>query len=397
VSVNGRAPHSTLARARPGPPVPVPDWSETLNFDFSEDQKLLQKTARDFLAERSPLAACRSALEAGKIDPALWRATAEMGWQGAVVPEEFGGAGFGYLELALIAEEIGRALAPIPFGSSVYLATEAVLLAGSDAQRKNWLPGFASGERIGTLAVVERMGRPTPDSIQTRLAQGKLEGTKLAVPDALAANTAVVVAQGGDGISLALVDLTGPGVRREPVATIDPTRANALIRFDGAPAEALGRAGQGWAIFERLLLRAAVLQSFEQLGGAARALEMTRDYTLGRYAFGRPIASFQALKHRMADVYTAIELARSNAYFGAWALENDAPELGEAACSARVSALDAYELATREMIQMHGGVGYTWEYDCHLFYRRAKWLSASLGGPGEWKDRLVSQIAAGAA
>jgi alkylation response protein AidB-like acyl-CoA dehydrogenase len=368
-----------------------------VNFDFSEDQKLLQKTARDFLTERSPLSACRSALEAQKSDVALWRAAAEMGWQGAVIPEEYGGAGFGYLELALIAEEIGRALAPIPFGSSVYLATEAVLLAGSDAQRKNWLPGFASGESIGTLALVERLGQPTPDSIQTRLSQGRLEGTKLAVPDGMAANRAVVVAQADGGISLALVDLGGPGVRREPVNTIDATRANALVHFDGAPAEPLGRAGQGWALLERLLLRAAVLQAFEQLGGAQHALEITRDYMLGRYAFGRPIASFQALKHRMADVYTAIELARSNAYFGAWALANDAPELGEAACSARVSALDAFELATREMIQMHGGVGYTWEYDCHLFYRRAKWLSASLGGPGEWKDRLVSYIAAGAA
>jgi alkylation response protein AidB-like acyl-CoA dehydrogenase len=367
-----------------------------LNFDFSEDQKLLQKTARDFLAERSPLAACRSALETGRTDPALWRSIAEMGWQGAVIPEEFGGAGFGYLELALIAEEIGRALAPLPFGSSVYLATEAVLLAGSDAQRKSWLPGFASGELIGTLAVAERLGRAAPDSIQTRLARGKLEGTKLAVPDAGAANRAVVVARADAGISLALVDLGGPGVRREPVNTVDPTRANALVRFDGAPAEPLGRPGQGWAIFERLLLRAAVLQAFEQVGGAQRALEITRDYMLGRYAFGRPIASFQALKHRLADVYTAIELARSNAYFGAWALANDAPELGEAACSARVAALDAYELAAREMIQMHGGVGYTWEFDCHLFYRRAKWLSASLGGPGEWKERLVSHIAGAA-
>jgi alkylation response protein AidB-like acyl-CoA dehydrogenase len=368
-----------------------------LNFDFSEDQRLLQKTARDFLAERSPLAACRRALDAQAFDAELWRATAEMGWQGAVIPEEHGGAGFGYLELALIAEEIGRALAPIPFGSSVYLASEALLLAGSDAQQKNWLPGFASGERIGALALVERLGRPTPESIQTRLSRGRLEGTKLAVADGVAASCAVVVARGDEGLGLALVELDGPGVSREPARTIDGTRANALIRFDAAPAEPLGRPGQGWALVERLLHRAAVLQAFEQIGGAQRALEMTRDYTLGRYAFGRPVASFQALKHRMADVYTAIELARSNAYFGAWALANDAPELGEAACSARVSALDAYELAAREMIQMHGGVGYTWEFDCHLFYRRAKWLAASLGGGADWKDRLVTHLTAGTA
>jgi acyl-CoA dehydrogenase len=368
-----------------------------MNFDFSEDQRLLQKTARDFLTERSPLAACRRALEAESVDPGLWRATAEMGWQGAVIPEEHGGAGFGSLELALIAEEIGRALAPLPFGSSVYLATEAVLLAGSDAQKKGWLPGFASGERIGTLALVERLGRPTPASIHTRLHRGKLEGTKLSVPDGMAATCAVVVAETDEGIGLALVDLRASGVRREPVRSIDATRANAIVRFDAAAAEPLGRPGQGWILVERLLRRAAVLQAFEQIGGAQRALEITRDYTLGRYAFGRPVASFQALKHRMADVYTAVELARSNAYFGAWALAGDTPELGEAACSARISALDAYELATREMIQMHGGVGYTWEFDCHLFYRRAKWLAASLGGGADWKDRLVSHLSAGSA
>jgi alkylation response protein AidB-like acyl-CoA dehydrogenase len=368
-----------------------------MNFDFSEDQRLLQKTARDFLSERSPLSVCRRALEAEAADLALWRATAEMGWQGAVIPEEHGGAGFGYLELALIAEEIGRALAPLPFGSSVYLASEALLLFASDAQRKTWLPRFASGEAIGTLAVVERPGRPSPDSIQTRLARGRLEGTKLAVPDGVAATCAVVLARADEGLALALVDLDGPGVSRAPVRTIDPTRSGALLRFDGASAEPLGRPGAGWAQLERLLLRAAALQSFEQIGGAQRALEITRDYTLGRYAFGRPVASFQALKHRMADVYTSIELARSNAYFAAWALATDAPELGEAAPSARISAIDAYELATREMIQMHGGVGYTWEFDCHLFYRRAKWLAASLGGGSEWKERLVAQLTAGAA
>jgi alkylation response protein AidB-like acyl-CoA dehydrogenase len=375
-----------------------------MNFDFSEEQRLLQRTARDFLAERSPLSACRRAVESSAHDPELWRAAAEMGWQGAVIPEEHGGAGFGYLELALIAEEIGRALAPIPFGSSVFLASEAVLQFGTDVQKKSWLPGFASGESIGTLALVERPGRPTPDSIQTRLhgqraegsraLHGTLEGTKLAVPDGMAANRAVVLARADDGLALALVDLDGPGVQREPVRTLDPSRANALVRFDFAPAERLGPARRGWELAQRLLLRAAALSAFEQVGGAQRALEITRDYTMGRYAFGRPVASFQALKHRMADVYTAIELARSNAYFAAWALAQDAPELGEAACSARVSAIDAYELATREMIQMHGGVGYTWEFDCHLFYRRAKWLAAFLGGAADWKDRLVTHLTA---
>jgi alkylation response protein AidB-like acyl-CoA dehydrogenase len=370
-----------------------------LNFDFSEDQKLLQKTARDFLMEHSPLDRCRRVLETPEepLDAGLWSGTAEMGWQGAVIPEQYGGAGFGYLELVLIAEEIGRALAPIPFGASVYLVTEAVLQAASESQRERWLPQLAAGERIGAFALAERLGRVTPDSIATKLEGDRLTGTKLAVPDAAGANCAVVLARDSQGLSLAWVDLDADGVFREPVKSIDPSRACVTLHLQGAPAERIGASGEGWALTERLLHRAAVLQAFEQVGGAQRVLEITREFTLGRYAFGRPIASFQALKHRMADVYAAIELARSNAFFGAWALQEDAPELGEAACSARISATDAYELATQEMIQMHGGVGYTWEYDCHLFYRRAKLLAASLGSPTEWKDRLVSHLTDGVA
>ena len=368
-----------------------------MNFDFSDEQKLLQKTARDFLQEHSPLAVCRRVLESDDelFAEDLWSGAAEMGWQGAAIPEEFGGAGFGYLELVLIAEEMGRALAPIPFGSSVYLATEAILAAGGDEQKKRCLPELASGRWIGALALAERPGRPDPARIETRLEGGRLTGAKRAVPDAAAANRAVVLAAAPEGPALALVDLDGEGVSREVLASLDPSRPGATLRFDAAPAEPLGPAGGGWEILERVLRRAAVLQAFEQLGGAARALEITRDFTLGRYAFGRPIASFQALKHRLADVYVAVELARSNCFYGAWALEQEAPELGEAACSARVSATDAFELATTEMIQMHGGVGYTWEYDCHLFYRRAKWLAASLGGAADWRDRLVGELTAG--
>jgi alkylation response protein AidB-like acyl-CoA dehydrogenase len=366
-----------------------------MNFDFSEDQKMLQKAARDFLEDQAPLQLNRDVLEGdADLDADLWKNAAEMGWQGAAVPEEFGGAGFGHQELVLIAQEVGRALAPIPFSSSVYLATEALLHYGSDEQKKSHLPGLADGSRIGTLALAEGPGQPAPGSLTTQLEGGRLSGTKVAVPDGNAADLAVVVARSGDGLSLALVDLNGPGVEKQRADSIDPTRANAELRFSDAPAELLGAAGQGWDLCEQLFDRAAVLLAFEQLGGAERAFDITREYTMGRYAFGRPIASFQALKHRMADQYVAIELAKSNCFYGAWALADEPDELSVAACNARVSATQAFALTTREMIQMHGGVGYTWEYDCHLFYRRATQTGAVLGSESYWREKLIRRLIA---
>ena len=366
-----------------------------MNFDFSEDQKLLQKTARDFLAEHSPLSVNRDVLESGKEwSPELWKGTAQMGWQGAAIPEEFGGAGFGYLELALIATEIGRSLAPIPFGPSVYLATEAILLAGTDTQKKKWLTALASGQAVGTLALAEGLGFPSPASLKTSFAGGKLSGKKIGVPAGSVATFAVVAAKSGAGVTLALVDLSASGVTRKPTESIDPTQSCAELSFKDAPAERLGDEGRGFELLEKVLDRAAVLLAFEQLGGAERAFEMTRDFTLGRYAFGRPIASFQALKHRMADEYVALELAKSNCYWGAWALSTGDAELALAAPAARVSASQAFDLTSVEMVQMHGGVGFTWEYDCHLFYRRAKHQSLVLGTAAHWREKLVQRLAA---
>jgi acyl-CoA dehydrogenase len=366
-----------------------------MNFDFSEEQKLLQKTTRDYLDAHAPLSVCRQVLESDATHSAeLWKGAGEMGWLGAAVPEAYGGAGFGHLELALIAEELGRALAPIPFSSSVYLATEALLLAGSEAQKERELPRLAAGERIGTFALAERPGRISSSGIQTRFEKGRVSGTKLPVPDGDLAGLALVLATSGEGLSLVLVDLDGEGVERTALRSIDPSRAQAKLHFDGAPGELLGKAGAGFELTRRVLDRAAVLMAFEQLGGAQRAFEITRDFTLGRYAFGRPVASFQAVKHRLADLYVALELARSNAYYGAWALSHDSPELPVAACGARISACDAFELAGKEIIQLHGGVGFTWEYDCHLFYRRAKLLGLALGSASEWRDKLIGRIEA---
>jgi acyl-CoA dehydrogenase len=366
-----------------------------MNLDFSDEQKLLRETARHFLKESAPLALCRRVLEddATPFAAELWSDLAKMGWLGTTIPERYGGAGYGYLELALLCEELGRSLAPVPFGSSVTLATELLLMAGSEEQRARRLPKLSSGEQVGTVAVAELPGLLRPETLRTRLKGGRLTGAKRAVPDGTSAHFCVVLAAADAGPTLALVDLEAAGVRREPVASLDPSRPLSRLHFDDAPAETLGGEGAGWALYERLRERAAVLQAFEQIGGAERALELTRDFTLERHAFGRPVGSYQALKHRMADVYVAIELARSHAYYGAWALSTDAPELSEAASSARIAAGRAFELASAEMIQMHGGVGYTWEYDCQLFYRRAKALATSLGSDREWTDRLVESLA----
>jgi len=366
-----------------------------MNFDFSEDQKLLQKTTRDFLAEHAPLSVCREILESDQpYSQALFKASAEMGYQGTVIPEEYGGAGFGHLELAVVAEEIGRSLAPIPFSSSVYVATEAILLAGSDEQKQKYLPKLAAGEAIGTFAFVEKPGQNGLEAIEATFSAGVVSGTKLPVPDGDVANFAIVAVQADAALSLAIVDLDADGVTRESLGSFDPSRSMARIEFDGAAGTLLGAAGEGAALAEKVLDRAAVLVAFEQLGGAERAFEITKEFMNGRYAFGRPISSFQALKHRLADLWCEIQLTRSNCYYGAWALSNDAPELGIAACISRIAACKAYDLAGVEMIQLHGGVGYTWEYDCHMFYRRAKLLSVILGSPAAWKDSLITRLRA---
>ncbi len=364
-----------------------------MNLEFSEDQKFVQQTARDYLAEHAGLDVCRAVLESERpYDPDLWKGVAEMGWLGAAVPEAHGGAGLGYLELVLIAQEIGRSLAPIPFSSSVYLATEALLHFGSDAQKNEHLPRLCSGERIGTFAFHEGMDEASAGCPEVKLEGGALHGEKWPVLDGDVAGLGVVLARDGDGTSLVLVDLEGDGVSRTSLESFDPSRSQARIRFDGAPAEVLGEAGKGAAHAERLLDRAAILTAFEQIGGAERALDLTRDFTLGRYAFGRPVASFQALKHRMADMFAAIQIATSNGYFAAWALSEANDELPIAACSARVAASDAFALCGEEMIQMHGGVGFTWEYDCHLFYRRAQLTGLALGSASLWSEKLVQRL-----
>ncbi|GAM98885.1 acyl-CoA dehydrogenase family protein [alpha proteobacterium U9-1i] len=365
-----------------------------MNFDFSDDQKSLKDQARKFLSEKAGAKVTRGVLDnaAVSFDETLWRSVAEMGWLGAAIPEEHGGLGLGRLELCVLAEELGRAAAPIPFSSTVYLFAEALMLAGSDAQKAAHLPKVAAGDTIGCFATSEGPGLATPSSIETTFSGGVLNGVKIPVTDGDCAHYAVVTAKEGAGVSLVLVDLTQAGVTRTTLKTLDPTRGHAKLEFKNAKAERLGAAGQGWELAEAVLDRAAVLIAFEQVGGSQACMEMALDYAKSRYAFSRPIGSFQAIKHKLADMYVAIEVARSNAYYGAWALSTEAAELPFAAAASRVAASDAYYLCSKENIQTHGGMGFTWEVDCHLFFRRAKLLAVQAGAPAVWKEKLVKRL-----
>jgi len=369
-----------------------------MNFDFSDEQKQLRDQARKFLAEKCPPKAVRAVLD-GKApyDRDLWKGLAEMGFLGVAIPEAYGGAGAGHLELCVIAEEMGRALAPVPFSSTVYLAAEAIALAGSEAQKQKWLPKIAAGEAIGALALFEGKGNPSPQAIKLTASSGNLNGVKKPVGDGAVADFAIVAARTASSgrdtdISLFLVDMKAEGVETKALNNVDPTRGQAEITFRNCKAEPLGAAGEGWSLVLQVLDRAAVLLSFEQVGGADRALEMGRDYALDRIAFGRPIGSFQAIKHMLADMYVSATLARSNCYYGAWALSTNASELPEAAAAARISATQAFQHCAKNNIQVHGGMGFTWEFDCHLYYRRANATALSLGSMSYWEDTLIDRM-----
>ncbi len=371
--------------------------SGIMNFDFSDDQKLLKEQVRKFLADKCPTKVVRRVLDGPETHAEdVWKGLVDLGVPALGIPEEYGGMGLSPLEVCVVAEEIGRAAAPVPFDTSVVLATEALKLAGSDAQRKKWLPELASGKAIGTLAIAEGAQPPKPRNIRTTFGGGRLNGKKLPVTDGEAATFAIVLANsGGSGdraVSLVLVDLTQTGVAKKRIETIDPARKHAELTFNDATAELLGGEGEGWRLLEKLYDAAAVYFAFAQVGGAEAAMWMARDYALQRQAFGRAIGSYQAIKHKLADCYVKLELARSNAYYGAMMLTEDGADLPLAAAAARIAATDAYDFAAKENIQTHGGIGFTWEADTQFHYRRSRLLALSIGGPMAWKDKLVTRL-----
>lgn len=366
-----------------------------MDFEFSDEQREIRDQVRKLLGAQCDLKRVRHVLEGeAPYDRALWTQMAGLGYLGVAIPEQYGGLGLGAATLCVVAEELGRALAPLPVSSSIYLAAEAILQSGDTEAGSDYLPAMAAGERIGTLASAEGIAPLTAfNKIQTHYRAGTLSGCKMPVADGAVADFAVVSAQlEGGGVGLFLVELAGPGVTREALASLDPTRPQARIVFERAPARPLGRGGDGAAILRRVLDRAAVLVAFEQIGGSDAALAMSVDYAKIRHAFGRAIGSFQAIKHKLADMYVRNEVARSNCYYAAWALDADAGELPLAAAAARVAASEAYEFAAKETIQTHGGIGATWEADMHLFYRRSRLLMLMLDSPPGWRNRLVGEL-----
>lgn len=361
-----------------------------MNFDLSEEQKMLADHVGRLLSEKQTSQRLRTLIDAGaEWDEALWKDLADLGFLAVAIPEAQGGMGLGVLDLAVISEALGRVNAAVPVFSSIVLAAELIRLAGDDAQKANWLPRLASGEVVATFAYAGKDGlAPGPQG--ATLSAGRLSGVKSPVADAGVATLAVVLAEQDGEPVLALVDLEGPGVTRIKLQSFDQLRAHYRLEFDGAPAEAMSQAPTE-GVVSAVLDRAAVQAAFEAVGGAQTCLYMARDYALQRKIFGRSLGGFQAIKHKLADILVLIELARSSAFYGAWALDNDAGQVA-AAAAARLNAMRAFEQAARENIQVHGGFGYTFEADCHFYYRRERLLASSLGGRRAWADRLIASL-----
>ncbi len=363
-----------------------------MNFGFSEEQDTIRETLARMLGDNATLAVAHDRHEAGEgFDTATWSALAEGGWLGLAIAEEDGGSAMGAVELAILAEEIGRSLAAVPFAPVLGLAVPAIQTMGKQTHRKLLLPGIVEGRTIIAAALAESGGL-APRTVSAKVAKDRLSGTKTPVFFAADATHALVAATDEGGIArLYLADLSEPGVTIQALDPIDRTRPAAQIRFDSAPVELLP--GSDPAAIQGLLDGAAVLAAFEQIGLAGRALALTTAYAAERRAFGRPIGSFQAVKHRLADMFAKIELARSNAFFGAWALASGDSRLPEAAAVARLTALDCVQFVTEESIQLHGGIGFTWAADPHLFLRRGWQMKAELGSAEVWSERLIGHLA----
>jgi alkylation response protein AidB-like acyl-CoA dehydrogenase len=369
-----------------------------MDFLFTDEQLELRATVRAFLAGKSPEETVRRlmATEAG-YDPGAWKQLSEqLGLTGLAVPEEYEGAGFGYVELGVVFEEMGRALLCAPYLSSVALAVESLLRCTDEAARKDLLPGLATGRTIGTLALLEQPGRWDEAGVRTRASRRAggwvLDGVKRHVPDGHIADLIMVGARTSSGVGLFAVDGAAPGLTRTPVPTLDQTRKQAHLEFTGTPARLIGDEGDGWRVLRRVLDTAAIMLAAEQAGGASRAVEMAAGYARVRVQFGRPIGSFQAVKHLCADMLTEAEAARSAAYYGLWALAADNADVPLAASVATVYCSQAYSRIAGDAIQVHGGIGFTWEHPAHLYFKRAKSSEAMFGTPGYHRDLLAARL-----
>ena len=336
-----------------------------MEFDLDDDQRALRDEARRFLEREAGVSYAREMMEddRGFTDDA-WKKIASLGWTALPFAEDHGGLGQGFVALAILLAEMGRVVLPGPFFSTVVLAGSAVSEAGSESQRKELLPAICEG---GLLAAAVLPVAEHRVSVEAR--DGRLHGEGSFVTDAQVADRIVVAARGPDGVGLYVTE-GRDGVETTPISSMDQTRKAADVRFEGAPAERLGDAG--WPAVQRVLDRACVGLAAEMLGGAERVLELSVEYAKQRVQFDRPIGSFQAVKHRAADMLLEVESLRSAVYYAAWALERDHPDASLVASMAKAYASDAYRKVAASGIQIHGGIGFTWEADLHLYFKRAK-------------------------
>ncbi|SHN17189.1 acyl-CoA dehydrogenase family protein [Cryptosporangium aurantiacum] len=371
-----------------------------MNFSFSDEQEQLRSTLRRLLSERASSERLREILETDdRVDRTLWSLLAgQLGLLGLGIPEEYGGAGFGPVETTVVFEELGRALAAVPYFSTIGLAVNALLAADDEAARKDLLPGIADGSTLATLAISERGGDGGIDlaAVTTTAAGGdgtwRLTGEKAFVTDGVSADLVLVVARSEAGLGLFAVAGDAENLARENMAPLDLTRPLARIRFEGTPARLVGAEGAAEPGLRVALDRAVAALAAEQAGGAARCLDMAVEYAKVREQFGRPIGSFQAIKHKAADMMVRVETAKSAAYYAAWAAADSSSEASLASALAAAYCADAYVDVAAENIQIHGGIGYTWEHDAHLYFRRAKSSQLLFGTPETHRDRLAALV-----
>ena len=365
---------------------------------FSEEQEELRRSVRRFLDDTSPVAEVRRLMDTEEgWDRAVWRAMAErVGLQGIHVPEAFGGAGLGHVELGIVLEELGRSLACMPYFSTVGLAVSTLLASGDERAQRELLPRLASGAATGTLAVLEPAGSWDLEALATtarREGDGwVVDGTKAFVVDGHTADVLLVAGRTPDGLGVFAVEGGAAGVERVPVPQLDQTRKLARVELSGAAATPVGEAGGAGSWLPRALDLAAAALAMEQVGGAQRCLDMTVEYAKARHQFGRPIGSFQAIKHRCADMLLRVESARAAAYYAAWAAAEGAEELPAVASLARAYCSEAYSWVAGETIQVHGGIGFTWEHDAHLYFKRAKASELLLGDPAHHRELMLRRI-----
>jgi len=367
------------------------------------EQEDLRASVRRFLADRAPISAVRELMETTDgVDPAVWKQAGEqLGLQGIAIPEEYGGAGFSFAEQAIVLEELGAALYGGPYLASAVLAATALLASSDEGAKKAYLPGIASGELVATLAFTEEDGSWDPDSVRLAASRDgdgwRLDGRKSFVLDGHTAGLILVVARTADELSLFAVPAdavsagTG-GLTRAALPTLDQTRKLARLDFAGVPAQLVGAVGDGAAVLGRVLDVAAIAQAAEQLGGAQRALDMAVDYLKVRHQFGRPIGSFQALKHRCADLLLEVESLRSAVQYAAAAVAENSDEIPVVASLVKAYASDVYFHVAAENIQLHGGIGFTWEHDAHLYFKRAKASELFLGDAAYHREHLATRI-----